>query len=145
MPETTERKQAMKFQPGQSGNPTGRPKGARHKTTLAIESLLDGEAQALTRKVIEKAKEGDMTALKLCLDRLAPVRKGRTLEIDLPDVNCAADLAQAGAVVTQQLGEGVISPEEAAAVMGTLDSALKLFEAGELEARIAALEEQVAT
>ena len=143
MPETTERKQAMKFQPGQSGNPTGRPKGARHKTTLAIESLLDGEAQALTRKVIEKAKEGDMTALKLCLDRLAPVRKGRTLEIDLPDVNCAADLAQAGAVVTQQLGEGVISPEEAAAVMGTLDSALKLFEAGELEARIAALEEQV--
>jgi len=66
----------MKFQPGQSGNPTGRPKGARHKTTLAIESLLDGEAEALTRKVIEKAKEGDLAALKLCLDRLLPMRKG---------------------------------------------------------------------
>ena len=133
----------MKFQPGQSGNPTGRPKGARHKTTLAIESLLDGEAEALTRKAIEKAKEGDLAALKLCLDRLIPVRKGRPIEVELPDVNCAADLAKAGAVVTQQLGEGIISPEEAAAVMGTLDSALKLFEAGELEERIAALEEQV--
>jgi len=133
----------MKFQAGQSGNPAGRPIGARHKTTLAIESLLDGEAEALTRKVIEKAKEGDMAALKLCLDRLVPMRKGRPIEIDLPDVSCAADLAKAGAVVTQQLGEGIISPEEAAAVMGTLDSALRLFEAGELEARIAALEEQV--
>jgi len=107
----------MKFQPRQSGNPTGRPKGARHKTTLAIESLLDGEAEALTRKVIEKAKEGDIAALKLCLDRLVPMRKGRPIEIDLPDVNCASDLAKAGAVVTQQLGEGFISPEEAAAVI----------------------------
>ena len=133
----------MTFQPGQSGNPNGRPKGARHKTTLAIESLLDGEAEALTRKVIEKAKEGDLAALKLCLDRLAPVRRGRPIEVELPDLNCAGDLAKAGAVVTQQLGEGIISPEEAAAVMGTLDSALKLFEAGELEERIAALEEQV--
>ena len=133
----------MPFQPGQSGNPAGRPIGARHKTTLAIESLLDGEAEALTRKVIEKAKEGDMAALKLCLDRLVPMRKGRPIEIDLPDVNCAADLAAAGGMVTQYLADGTISPEEAAAVMGTLDSALRLFEAGELEARIAALEEQV--
>jgi len=133
----------MTFKTGKSGNPAGRPKGARNRTTLAIETLLDGEAEELTRKVIEKAKEGDITALKLCLDRLAPVRKGRPIEIDLPDVNCASDLAKAGAIVTQQLGEGIISPEEAAAVMGTLDSALRLFEAGELEARIAALEEQV--
>ena len=133
----------MPFQPGQSGNPAGRPIGARHKTTLAIESLLDGEAEALTRKVIEKAKEGDLAALKLCLDRLLPMRKGRPIQIDLPDVSCASDLAAAGGMVTQHLADGTISPEEAQAVMGTLDSALKLFEAGELEARIAALEEQV--
>ena len=131
----------MTFKAGQSGNPEGRPKGARNKTTLAIEALLDGEAEELTRKVIEKAREGDMTALKLCLDRLAPVRKGRPIEIDLPKVTNASDLAKAGAQVTQQLAEGIISPEEAQAVMGTLDSALRLFEAGELEARIAALEE----
>ena len=135
----------MKFQSGQSGNPEGRPKGARNKTTLAIESLLDGEAEELTRKVIEKAREGDITALKLCLDRLAPVRKGRPIEIDLPPVTNASDLAKAGAQVTKHLAEGIISPEEAQAVMGTLDSALKLFEAGDLEARIATLEERLNT
>ena len=133
----------MPFQPGQSGNPQGRPRGARNRTTRAIESLLEGEAEALTRKVIEKAKEGDMSALRLCLDRLAPVRKGRPVEIDLPSITNAADLAHAGGMVTRHLADGTISPEEAQAVMGTLDTALRLFEAGELEARIAALEEQV--
>ena len=58
-----------KFKPGQSGNPHGRPKGSRHKTTLAIEKLLDGEGEEITRKAIEKAKEGDMAAIRLRLDR----------------------------------------------------------------------------
>ena len=68
----TPRKNASKTRgkPFQPGNP-GRPKGARHKTTLAIETLLDGEAESLTRKAIEMAKGGDMTALRLCLDRIA--------------------------------------------------------------------------
>ena len=43
----------MVFRPGKSGNPSGKPKGTRNKTTLAIEHLLDGEAQAITRKAIE--------------------------------------------------------------------------------------------
>ena len=30
------------------------------------------EAEALTRKAIERALEGDTTALRLCLDRLLP-------------------------------------------------------------------------
>src|SRR5262245_47204912 len=43
------------FEPGQRGNPSGRPKGARNKTTIAVEALLDNEAEALTRKLIELA------------------------------------------------------------------------------------------
>jgi hypothetical protein len=62
------------FPAGVSGNPAGRPKGSRNKTTLAIEALLEGEAEALTRKAIERALEGDMAALRLCMDRLAPPR-----------------------------------------------------------------------
>jgi hypothetical protein len=58
------------------GNP-GKPKGARHKATLAVDALLDGEADAITRKAIEMAKEGDTVALRLCLDRIAPARKDR--------------------------------------------------------------------
>lgn len=62
-----------RFAPGNSG----RPAGARHKTTLAIEALLEGEAEALTRKAIELALAGDMTALRLCLERIArPAGRG---------------------------------------------------------------------
>jgi hypothetical protein len=52
---------------GQSGNPAGPPKGTRHKATIAAEALLDGEVEALTRKAIERALEGDGVALRLCL------------------------------------------------------------------------------
>jgi hypothetical protein len=63
---TGEKQRNLKpFRPGQSGNPDGRPKGSRNKATLAMEALLDGEAEAITRKAIEKALEGDMTAIRL--------------------------------------------------------------------------------
>lgn len=60
------------FRPGQSGNPAGKPKGTRHRATMLAEQLLDGEAEAMIRTVIEKAKQGDMVALRLCLDRIVP-------------------------------------------------------------------------
>ena len=58
-----------RFEEGQSGNPAGRPKGARNRTTLAMQALLEGEAESLTRKAIEMAQEGDPVALRMCLDR----------------------------------------------------------------------------
>jgi hypothetical protein len=67
----------MPFEPGKSGNPAGKLKGTRNKTTLAVEALLDGEAETITRKAIELAKDGDLAALRLCLDRIAPPRKDR--------------------------------------------------------------------
>ena len=55
--ETTASKQRGKpFQKGVSGNPAGRPIGARNKTSLAVEALLDGEAEGLTRRAIDKSK-----------------------------------------------------------------------------------------
>jgi hypothetical protein len=82
-----------KFRPG---NP-GRPKGARHRTTLAIEAILDGEAEALTRKAIELAKAGDTTALRLCLERLAPPRKDRPLKLTMPPLERPEDAMTATA------------------------------------------------
>lgn len=72
----TGRKQGGQFRPGQSGNPAGKPKGARHRATEMVEALLSGEAGEIARAVVEKAKEGDMTAARIVLDRIAPPRKG---------------------------------------------------------------------
>ena len=60
--------------PFRAGNP-GRPKGSRNTTTLALKSMLDGQAEALTQKAIKLALDGDLTALRICLDRILPPAK----------------------------------------------------------------------
>ena len=99
MLEKTDTKQGARFRKGQSGNPSGRPRGARNKTTLAVEALLDGEAEALTRKAIERAKEGDSVALRLCLERILPPRKDRPVSFALPKMESAADAGKASTAI----------------------------------------------
>jgi Family of unknown function (DUF5681) len=82
------------FAPGTSGNPSGRPKGARNKATIAAEALLDGEAESLTRKLVEKAKEGDVGALRFCLDRICPPRRGRLVTVEIPEIRSIEDAQQ---------------------------------------------------
>ena len=82
---TAGKQRGRPFEPGKSGNPNGRPKGARNRTTALAEGLLDGEAEAITRKLIDKALEGDNAALRLCLERLLPPKRGRTVSFELPE------------------------------------------------------------
>jgi hypothetical protein len=128
------------FQPGQSGNPDGRPKGARNAATLAAEALLDGEAEALTRKCVEMALAGDTVALRLCLERILPARKSRSVAFDLPDVNQAADLVPAFAAVVRATASGTIAPDEAMTVAGVLEMKRKAIETVDIERRLAAIE-----
>jgi hypothetical protein len=60
----------MPFEKGQSGNPAGRPRGSRNRAAILFENLLEGDSEAIARKAIELAKEGDIAAIRICLDRL---------------------------------------------------------------------------
>jgi len=122
-----------------AGNP-GRPKGARHRVTLAIEELLDGEAEELTRKAIELAKEGDMTALRLCLERIAPPRKDTPVAFELPPMSSAQEAAIAAGAVLQAVSDGTMTPLEGAAVMGLVEQYRRTLETSEIEQRISTLE-----
>lgn len=124
-----------------AGNP-GRPRGARHKTTLAIEALLDGQGEALTEKLIELALDGDATALRLCIERIAPTRKDSLVAFELPDMASAEDAATASASILKSVSLGELTPGEGAQVMALIDSYRRTLEVTELEGRIAALENQ---
>ncbi len=124
-----------------AGN-AGRPKGARNRTTQAVMALLDGEADALSRKAIEMALAGDSVALRLCLDRLAPARKDSPVQFPLPRMTTARDAAQAAGAVLEAVSEGDLTPTEGAQVMALVDSYRRTLEVTELEARVAALEGQ---
>jgi hypothetical protein len=132
----------MKFKPGQSGNPKVKAKGTLHKATRAALELLDGEAESITRKAIEKAIDGDSIALRLCLERLIPARKDRSITIKMPRVKGAADLPQALQAVMKAVAIGEITPGEGQALTAMLEDYRKSLELAELEARIKALEER---
>ncbi|WP_425405852.1 DUF5681 domain-containing protein [Hwanghaeella sp.] len=134
------KKQNHRFQPGQSGNPNGRPKGSRNKATIAVETILDGEAEALTRKAIELALGGDGQALRICLDRICPPRKGRTIELNLPDMKDANGVAEAQSAVLQAVGEGTVSPDEGKVIADIIEARRKAIETLDHEKRLAVLE-----
>src|SRR5258705_6058666 len=132
-PDNTEAKQgATLFQPGQSGNPNGRPKGSRNASTLALEALLDGEAEALTRKAVELALAGDIAALRLCLDRILPPRKDRPVSFEMRPIANAADARAASAALLGAVAAGNLTPSEASEVGRLIDSYLKSIELTEV-------------
>ncbi|MFM2149844.1 MAG: hypothetical protein RLZZ187_2150 [Pseudomonadota bacterium] len=138
--ETTDVKHPHRWRPGQSGNPSGRPKGARHTALLALDAIgSEGAADAL-RAVVEAAKGGDMRAADILLRRLWPERKGRAAPLDLPPVRDVADLPDALAAVTAAVAEGDLSPEEGQAVAALLEAQRRVLETADLAARVAALE-----
>ncbi len=122
-----------------AGNP-GRPKGTRLRITRAVEDLLEGEAEALSRKAVDMALDGDTTALRLCIERIAPARKDNAVQFHLPRIECAQEASNAASAVLRAVSEGDLTPMEGATVMGLVESYRRVLETSEFEARIAALE-----
>ena len=140
-PEKRGRQQVdTRFKPGQSGNPSGRPKGARHRTTVAIEALLEGEGEALTRKAIELAKAGDMQALRLCMDRLAPPRRDSLVVFDLPEMKTVGDAVLAMGALVKAVADGDLTPREAAELSKIVANYAETARVCETEQRLAEVE-----
>jgi hypothetical protein len=129
------------FQKGKSGNPRGKPPGARHRVTLAAEALLDGQAEKLTQKAIENALEGDATALRLCLERILPVRRERPARLALPKLTSAADAPTAMAAIIDGVAAEEITLGEAAVAVKLVESFIHALETSQLEERLRRIEE----
>lgn len=86
----------MTFKSGQSGNPKGRRKGALNKRT-ELAKMLDSHAGALVAKMIELALDGDVTAIRLCIERLIPKanREPTGIEFQKDIIKLSDDILQA--------------------------------------------------
>jgi hypothetical protein len=137
---TTRRKvpEGKRFQPG---NP-GRPPGSRNKTTLALEALLDGEAEEIARKAIEMAKEGDATAMRLVLDRLIPPRRDRPVNFALPKLETPADAVRATAAIAEAVASGELTPMEAGEMAKLVEGFTRAFEIHDIDKRLSLLENE---
>jgi Family of unknown function (DUF5681) len=118
----------MRFQPGHSGNPAGRPPGSQNKETLAAQAVLEERAEEMVTNIMDRAKNGDPTAMRLCMERLVPTGRNRPVAIDLPVVKTPDDAQAALAVVTAELAAGTLTISEASALIGLIDRMLRLAE-----------------
>src|SRR5262245_13168530 len=125
--------------PFEVGNP-GRPKGSRNKSTVLAERLLHADIEGIVSAVVEAAKGGDMTAARIILDRLVPIRRGRPVKFDLPSGTDVAGMAAAFSALIKSVSEGTLTTEEGASVAVLLEAHRKAVEMVELTERVTALE-----
>ena len=134
-----------RFKPGESGNPAGRTPGSRNKATESAEILLEGEAEALTRKAVDLALKGDPMALRLCVDRLIPPRRGRRVQLaNVPSVGSVAELSPTMAAITTAATSGEITPSEAAELARVVEIYARAVEVTDFDRRLRQLEQQYA-
>lgn len=130
------------WQPGQSGNPAGRPKGSKNRKTLLAEEL-QKDGSDLARAIKEAALAGDTSAMNLWAQRLEPPLRARaaTVEFELDPEKPLHEQAQQ---VLAAVSEGRVDPETGRMLIDCIQSVAGIRAVDELEARLAALEEKQA-
>jgi hypothetical protein len=135
----------MLFQKGQSGNPSGRPRGSRNRATILFQNVLEDDAEAIARKAVDMAKAGDIAAIRICMDRLAPARRNDAIVFELPPIERATDTVVAAATIVAAVAAGDLAPSEAADLAKVMDIYLRALATGSFEERLAQLESAAET
>jgi hypothetical protein len=126
--------------PFQRGNP-GRPLGSKNRVTQTLEQLAEGQAEQIFQKVSELAQAGDVSCLRMILDRIWPPRKAQPINVTLPPINSSQDALDAIAAICTALGEGRLTPDEITALSSVVGRSIQVIELKDIERRIAALEQ----
>lgn len=131
-------KKDTKWKPGQSGNPKGKPKGVGSVQKLREE--IGEQIPAIINQLLAAAKNGDVQAARLLLERVLPPLKAveQTSPLTLPD----GSLTEQGRAVLAAVGAGELAPGQGAQLITAIGSLARVSEIDEIAARLAALEEK---
>ena len=130
----------MQFQKGESGNPAGRPRGSRNRTTILMRDLLAGRAEAIGQKLVELAENVDIAAIRICMDRLAPAGKDEPVDVGLPPIEKPADSVAAAQAIVAAVAAGDLTAAEAAGLAKVVDVYVRAVETKGFEERLTKLE-----
>lgn len=113
------------------------------RNSSSLEAMLYDAAPDLMQALIQRAKDGDVRALSLCMDRIYPVIRDRRLRLKIGEIRTPKDLCTALDSLIQSMADGDIAPSEALTVTGTLKAMAEAFHAGDIAERLDAIEERL--
>ena len=117
----------MPFKPGQSGNPAGRPVGARNKRTIVAEKLCGRNGEYVAQLLMDLAEQGHPTAMRICLALFCPRPKRRPFR--LPPVTTSEDALRAMNMLLQGVADGELAPAAAAGLSTKVQAASRRAQA----------------
>ena len=133
----------MRFQKGESGNPTGRPRGVLNHATLLAQELLAARVESIAGKLIELAEGGDMRAIRVRMERLMPVIKDQPIAVELPPIEKPADSVEAAAAIAAAVAAGELTATEAAKLAKVVEVYVRALDSKGFDERLGKLEKEI--
>lgn len=131
------------FAKGVSGNPAGRPQGSRNRSTALRDLISDDQSEAILNTMIKAAMEGNLTAARYLLDRVAPASHSQSIMIDLPPIETVEAGAKAIDATLKAVGQGDITLNEAKEIIELIKDRIKLIETVGFEQRLLKVEQEI--
>jgi len=131
----------MTFIAGQSGNTKGRTPGVPDKRTR-FRRLLEPHAEELIQVLVEQAKKGDSTALRLCIERLIPRAKSEPIDISLPSELTTDAVIKLGDQILKRMAAQEIAVEEGKDLFQIIEAHMNIVGMSDLLKQYTVLSEQ---
>jgi Family of unknown function (DUF5681) len=128
------------FRKGQIGNPAGRPPGSRNRATSVVQNLLEDAAENIAKRAAKLAEDGNVAAIRICMNRLSPVGQHNPVAFELPSIHSAQDCLRATSAILTGIASGDIAPSAAMQIARVIDVHLRAISTNDLEARMTKLE-----
>ena len=126
------------FIKGQVANPGGRPAGLPDRRTQ-YRQLIEARMPELIERCVNMAVQGDMQAMRLCLERVLPAVRAGDEAVNLPFI-AGVGLGAKAQGVLQAAFDDQIAPSVASTLINAIAGSARAIELDELTKRLEALE-----
>lgn len=129
----------VRYVPGQSGNPAGRPKGIVDRRR-AFDEMIGKNKPAVFNKALQMALNGNERMIEMFMDRILPAKPKDDV---LPDGagDFKGSLSEQAAEAVSLMAEKLVTPAEAIRILGCIESEAGIKKVDDLEDRVFKIEE----